>query len=78
MIPHGLQVQVDHLLQELSDFNREISYLKSQLATQGQEISTCRGIKTLESLRGNLLIIVTKQTAKSFMFSTKHPLSFKC
>lgn len=40
--PHGLQVQVDHLLQELnalkSDFNREISYLKSQLATQGQEI----------------------------------------
>uniref|UniRef100_A0A8W8LQ93 Uncharacterized protein n=1 Tax=Magallana gigas TaxID=29159 RepID=A0A8W8LQ93_MAGGI len=45
--PHGLQVQVDHLLQELnalkSDFNREISYLKSQLATQGQEISTCRG-----------------------------------
>lgn len=79
---HGLQVQVDHLLQELnalkSDFNREISYLKSQLATQGQEISTCRGIKTLESLRYNLLIIVTKQTAKSFMFSTKHPLSFKC
>lgn len=52
--PHGLQVEVDHLIQELnalkSDTNREINYLKSQLATQGQEISTCKGNITLESL----------------------------
>lgn len=45
--PNSLQVQVDHLMQELnalkSDANREISYLKSQLATQGLAISTCRG-----------------------------------
>lgn len=53
--PHGLQVQVDHLIQEMnalkSETNREISYLKSQLATQGKEISSCRVNITLRSLR---------------------------
>lgn len=47
--PNGLQLQVDHLMQELNalkkNTNREISYLKSQLATQGQEYRPVEVIK---------------------------------
>lgn len=78
--PNNLQVQVDHLMQELnalkSDANREISYLKSQLATQGLAISTCRGNfrKPSEII---WLVFVPKKAAQFFIFLTSHRFSFK-
>lgn len=41
--PQALQVQINHLIQELGKTNQEVSYLKSQLSSQHQLISSCAG-----------------------------------
>lgn len=44
--PQALQVQINHLIQELGKTNQEVSYLKSQLSSQHHQISSCAGMSS--------------------------------
>lgn len=57
----ALQVQINNLIQELGKTNQEVSYLKSQLSSQRNQISSCAGmsssIKSLIILKGLIVEI---------------------